>query len=159
MTLQEARGRLRKRGLRATRPRVAVFSLLWEIGGHHSVDGIGSLLASRGLPFPRMTIYNVVSDLTVAGLLMCADTGPGKAVYEASETWHHHFVCLRCGIVMDIPCALGTKPCMEPPETFRGTVEEAQVIFRGTCEACSAPAGVLGSQGFSDSPDFSANGK
>jgi len=129
--------RLRARGLRVTRPRVVVYDLLREIGGHRSVDEIVSLLGQDGRSISRMSVYNVVSDLTVAGLLMTADAGPGRAVYEASETWHHHFVCRRCGRIEDVPCVRGSKPCLDPPDDVPGTVDEAQIIFRGLCHGCT----------------------
>lgn len=67
------------------------------------------------------------------GSVMRADAGPGAAVYEASDAWHHHFVCRVCGGIEDVPCLKGRKPCLEPPPTLGGTVDEAQVIFRGVC--------------------------
>jgi Fur family ferric uptake transcriptional regulator len=132
------RDRLREAGLRATRPRRAVFGLLRDAGGHHSVDDLVGLLAESGEPLSRMTVYNVVSDLTGAGLLMQADVGPGRALYEASETWHHHFVCRGCGTVIDVPCATGTKPCLEVPPGLDVSIDEAQVIYRGLCSVCRA---------------------
>jgi len=132
----EAGRRLRDAGLRATTPRVRVYGLLRHVGGHRSVDEMVGLLAKEGHAIPRMSVYNVVSDLQRAGLVVCADIGPGRALYEASDEWHHHFVCRSCSAVLDVPCVKGTKPCLDPPVPIPGTVEEAQVIFRGVCDAC-----------------------
>lgn len=132
----EARRRIREAGLRATRPRRLVYAALCEAGGHRTVDDIADWLAERGHELPRMSVYNVAADLTAAALVMRADAGPGAAVYEASDTWHHHFVCRVCGAIEDVPCLKGRKPCLEPPATLRGTVDEAHVIFRGVCAAC-----------------------
>lgn len=132
------RDRLREAGLRATRPRRSVFGLLQDAGGHHSVDDLVGMLVESGEPLSRMTVYNVVSDLTGAGLLMQADVGPGRALYEASETWHHHFVCRSCGTVIDVPCARGTKPCLDVPPGLDVSIDEAQVIYRGLCPDCRA---------------------
>ncbi len=129
--------RLRQAGLRVTEPRLAVYGLLREIGGHRSADEIVSRLTARGLQISRMSVYNVVAALTTAGLVMCADTGPGRAVYEATDDWHHHFVCRDCGAVFDVPCSRGKTPCLSPPRNFSGTVDEAQVIFRGRCAECA----------------------
>lgn len=137
-SLETARKLLRDRGLRATKPRVLVYGLLRELGGHHSVDALVAHLESRGLPVPRMSVYNVVTDLQHSGLIMCADCGPGRALYEASDEWHHHFVCRICLEVTDVPCILGRKPCLVPPGSAPGIVDEAQVIFRGICYNCQA---------------------
>ena len=100
---------------------------------------VADLLDRRGESIPRMTIYNVMADLTGASLVMPADIGPGKALYEASDVWHHHFVCRGCGRIEDVPCWKGRKPCLRPPEGPPGAViDEAQVIFRGLCAECAA---------------------
>ncbi len=134
-----ARRRLREAGVRATRPRVLVYSLLHSVGGHRSVDQIVKLLGERGHRVQRMSVYNVVADLQAASLVMCADVGPGRALYEVNDRWHHHFVCRACGRVEDVECLEGRKPCLSPPESLAAQVDEAQVIFRGLCVDC-APA-------------------
>jgi Fe2+ or Zn2+ uptake regulation protein len=134
----DARARLRAAGLRATKPRVLVYEALRANGGHRSADDVAALLTKGGSPLPRASIYNVLADLTAAGLLMCADVGPGRALYEAAERWHHHFLCRVCGMVLDVPCIRGEKPCLDPPASLQGTVEEAQVLFRGVCDRCRA---------------------
>jgi Fur family ferric uptake transcriptional regulator len=136
--LRDTRALLRAAGLRATKPRVLIHEVLRETGGHRSADEIAALLAGRGSPLPRASVYNVLADLTAAGLLMCADLGPGRALYEVAEHWHHHFLCRVCGMVLDVPCVRGRKPCLDPPTSLPGTVEEAQVLFRGVCNRCRA---------------------
>ena len=132
----DSRAQLRAAGLRVTKPRLLVYDVLRESGGHRSADEIAALLADRGDFLPRASVYNVLADLTAAGLLMCADLGPGRALYEVAERWHHHFVCRVCGKVLDVPCVRGEKPCLDPPASLPGTVEEAQVLFRGVCGRC-----------------------
>ncbi|MBV9229386.1 MAG: transcriptional repressor, partial [Chloroflexi bacterium] len=83
-----------------------------------------------------------IGTLTSRGLVMLADAGPGPALYEICLTWHHHFVCTECGIVIDIPCVKGEKPCLLP-DWVPGVVEEAQIIFRGRCAQCLAKTGHL----------------
>ena len=134
------RDRLRAAGLRATRPRVLIYSLLREIGGHRSVDELLVILDQREHVVSRMSAYNVVADLVRTSLVMCADVGPGRALYEASDTWHHHFVCRTCGCVEDVPCVRGHKPCLQPPPQLGAEIDEAQVIFRGQCVECSDSA-------------------
>ncbi len=128
--------RLRKAGLRVTRPRLAVHRALVRMGGHRSVDEIAAELARRGGALPRMSVYNAAAALVAAGVAMQADAGPGRALYEANAAWHHHFVCRRCGRIFDVPCVRGRKPCLELPSNV-GRADEAQVIFRGTCRACA----------------------
>lgn len=128
---------IRAAGLRATRPRRLVLGVLAELGGHLTVEEMTSALRERGRPLPRGTVYNVVGDLSTAGVIMVADAGPGSTLYEVAERWHHHFVCRHCGAVVDVPCVVGDRPCLDA--ALDGAhVDEAQVIFRGRCARCAA---------------------
>lgn len=128
--------RLREAGLRVTQSRLAILGLLGELGGHHAADELVEACRARGRPIPRATVYHILESLARAGLVLVADAGPGPTLYEAAVDWHHHLVCRRCGLVVDVPCLVGTKPCLSP-DLPGAVVEEAQVIFRGLCTACA----------------------
>lgn len=128
-------GALRAGGLRLTRPRREVYEALGDLGGHRSADEVLAALRARGAAVSRMTVYNALADLQAAGVVLRADAGPGRTLYEARRDWHHHFVCRRCGAVIDVPCVRGRKPCMRLPAPV-GEADEAQVIFRGVCRDC-----------------------
>jgi Fe2+ or Zn2+ uptake regulation protein len=135
-TLEE---RLHQAGLKATQPRLLVLRLLEELGGHRTIEELLKELQVRQTPLPRASVYNVISTLVGRGLVMLADAGPGPALYEVSLNWHHHFVCVSCGQIIDIPCVVGEKPCLLP-DWVPGTIEETQIIFRGHCTDCLTQA-------------------
>lgn len=132
--------RLREAGLRATRPRLAVYSALESLGGHRSADEVYDHVVSEGEPLSRASVYNALAALTSAGLVLNADAGPGRALYETATAWHHHAVCRLCGEVSDVDCSVGSKPCLSPGGEW-GQIDEAQIIFRGVCTACLGGAG------------------
>lgn len=127
--------RLRRAGLRATRPRILVLDVLDRAGGHLAADEVLARLRARGFRLSRATVYNVIHSLVSSGLVMIADTGPGRMLLEPARVWHHHFVCRECGSVIDVPCAVGAKPCLQP-DLPGAEVDEAQVIWRGRCPRC-----------------------
>lgn len=139
----ETVARLRAAGLRATRPRLAVTEALRAMGGHHTADDVHAHLVEHGIALPRTSVYNSLVALAALGVVLRADVGPGAAVYEVADIWHHHFVCRRCGRVSDVPCLAGAKPCLTPGDDV-GQIDEAQVIFRGTCRHCLAESGPAG---------------
>lgn len=118
-----------------THPRLLVLSLLTELEGHYSADELAQELETRGAVYSRPSIFNVLNDLLDAGLVMMADAGPGRTLYEASKDWHHHFVCRKCGVVSDVDCEVGSKPCISP-DLEGYAIDEAQIIFRGLCPDC-----------------------
>jgi Fur family ferric uptake transcriptional regulator len=131
------KARLRDSGLRATGPRAEVLAVLEDLGGHRTAEEIYDTLAARDAGVPRPSVYNVLTMLSEAGLVLKADAGPGVVLYEAGGRWHHHFVCRNCGRVFDVECVVGDRPCLTAG-TSVGVVEEAQVIFRGICTDCAA---------------------
>jgi Fe2+ or Zn2+ uptake regulation protein len=131
--------RLRRAGLRTTRPRLAVADALRAMGGHRTADEVHARLVTEHVTLPRTSVYNSLTALAGAGVVLRADIGAGAVVYEVAERWHHHFVCRRCGRVADVPCVIGDSPCLSPGDEY-GEVDEAQVIFRGVCAACLAAA-------------------
>lgn len=129
--------RLREAGLRVTRSRVQIMHALHEVGGHPSSEELVQWLRSGVEPIPRATVYKVLEDLAECGVVMRADHGSRGARYELAEVWHHHFVCRECGVIMDVPCVRGEKPCLDAnfPDA---EIDEAQVIFRGLCLDCAS---------------------
>ena len=128
--------RLRAARLRATRPRLAVYRALADVGGHHGADEVYELVVASGARLSRTSVYNALDALATAGVVLMADAGPGRRLFEVGTTWHHHAVCRRCGQISDIACAVGKRPCLDPDDPEWGDIEEAQVIFRGVCAGC-----------------------
>lgn len=131
--------RLRQAGLRATRPRLAVYRALDSLGGHRSADEVYERVLSGGEQLSRASVYNSLAVLADAGLVLHADAGPGRALYETTTVWHHHAVCRICGEISDVACVKGSKPCLGAGDGW-GRVDEAQIIFRGICSACERRA-------------------
>ncbi|MCP4307147.1 MAG: transcriptional repressor [bacterium] len=129
---------LRDAGLKATRTRIAVVAALRDLGGHQTADEVSTALAANDAVVSRATVFNALDDLTRAGLVMVADAGPGATRYEWADRWHHHFVCTSCGAISDVACPEDSPRCVDAPGV-EGTVDDVQVIFRGTCSSCLGP--------------------
>jgi Fe2+ or Zn2+ uptake regulation protein len=135
--------RLREAGYRVTRPRLAVYATLARLGGHRTADEVAAALADAGHGMARMSVYNALDALRGAHLVMTAETGSGAVRHEVADTWHHHFVCRVCGRLDDVP-GRAVEAAWLSVDIPGAEVDEAQVVFRGTCAACrdgSAAAG------------------
>jgi Fur family ferric uptake transcriptional regulator len=129
---------LRSRGLRVTRPRLAVLEVL-EAGGHLEVDDIATRVRARLDSVSVQAIYDVLGALARAGLARRIEPAGSPARYEArTGDNHHHIVCRGCGMVTDVDCAVGEAPCLEPSDTHGFELDEAEVTFWGLCPACQA---------------------
>lgn len=131
--------RLRHAGLRVTLPRVNVLKTMERMHGHRSVDEVVAALHEDGVTLGRASVYNVINDFVRTGLVMVADVGPGRALYELANEWHAHFVCTDCGRVFDVD-----THHLPNPEALRAAcgygATEVQVNFKGPCpEGAACP--------------------
>jgi Fur family ferric uptake transcriptional regulator len=130
--------RLRDRGLRVTRPRLAVLEILAE-GGHLEVDDIATRVRARLDSVSTQAVYDVLGALARAGLARRIEPAGSPARYEArSGDNHHHVVCRGCGDIADIDCTVGRAPCLDPNTAVGYEIDEAEVTFWGLCPKCQA---------------------
>ncbi len=126
--------RLREKGLRVTSPRVAVLSYLAGVTHHPRADEIREAV-NRLAPTARASIYNVLHSLQAAGLVSEVVVGDDAARYDANLNRHHHFVCVACGGVEDVPWdAVPPFPKRRLPGGQM--VEGVSVTLRGRCGTC-----------------------
>src|SRR6187200_3106811 len=125
--------KLRSRGLRVTRPRLAVLEVL-STGGHHDVDEIATKVRARLDSVSTQAVYDVLGALSRAGLSRRIEPAGSPARYEArAGDNHHHIVCRGCGLVGDVDCVHGSAPCLDPSSGHGFEVDEAEITFWGLC--------------------------
>ena len=127
---------LRHRGLRVTRPRMAVLEVLGA-GGHLDVEEITRRVRERLDSVSTQAVYDVLGALTRAGLARRIEPAGSPALFEARNgDNHHHVVCRGCGAILDVDCVLGSAPCLDASQTHGYEVDEAEVTFWGLCPTC-----------------------
>lgn len=128
---------LRAAALRVTRPRVAV---LEAVRAHPHADAdtvLGAVRAQLGA-VSRQAVYDVLGALTDAHLVHRIEPAGSPARYEARVgDNHHHAICRSCGDIADVDCAVGAAPCLHASDSHGFTIDEAEVIYWGTCPNCT----------------------
>ena len=116
---------LRSAGLRVTGPRVALMKVARD-GGHSSVEQL------------RQGVLDIIGSVsTHAGLLREVRCSGALTLYEVHlHDNHHHLVCRGCGRIEDVPCAVGSVPCLQAAEDHGYVIDEAEVTYRGYCPDC-----------------------
>jgi len=134
---------LRGAGLRVTQPRLAVLDAL----ARHPHAGTDVIIATvrETRPVSHQAVYDVLHTLADLGLVRRIQPAGSVARYELRVgDNHHHVVCRRCADVVDIDCAVGEAPCLDPSELdvhAPGFVlHEAEVTYWGLCAACAESA-------------------
>lgn len=129
---------LRGAHLRVTRPRVAVLEAVGRRPHLDTESVIAAVRAEVG-SVSHQAVYDVLRALTEAGLLRRIQPSGSVARYEARVgDNHHHVVCRGCGAIADVDCATGAAPCLNASEDHGYAIDEAEVVYWGTCPTCAA---------------------
>jgi Fe2+ or Zn2+ uptake regulation protein len=128
---------LRQAQLRVTRPRVAVLGAVHALP-HSDTDSIISHVRADLGEVSHQAVYDVLRVLTAAALVRRIQPSGSVARYEGRVgDNHHHVVCRRCGDIADVDCAVGDAPCLNASNDQGYVVDEAEVLYWGTCPECS----------------------
>lgn len=131
---------LRRRGLRPTRTRCAIMSLLSETKSHPSTETIIDELDRRGQRAPVATVYQNLGALTAHGLVLRFMDSRGTARFDGNIEPHCHLVCTDCGKVADaeVDIAVGHPvPCPAEDDGGRSwQIEPGSMHFLGVCPDC-----------------------
>ncbi|MCV2393685.1 transcriptional repressor [Actinotalea sp. M2MS4P-6] len=128
---------LRTAGLRVTGPRLAVLD---AVGTHPHAEA-DQIIAAVRESAPRVShqaVYDSLNTFAERGLLRRIQPRGAVARYESRVgDNHHHLVCRGCGLIRDVDCAVGLAPCLTPANRHGFTIDEAEVIYWGTCPDCA----------------------
>lgn len=132
---------MRQRGLRVTRPRLAVLSVLDEAAARSEHVAVAEVAQRARVVLGSLSMqatYDCLGVLTTAGLVRRIELPGHPARYEARVgDNHHHLVCRDCGATTDVDCVVRAAPCLIPADSARFVVDEAEVTFWGRCAACA----------------------
>ena len=122
--------KLRKAGLRPTRQRLALASLLFGRGDRHvTAEGLHEEVVGAGVPVSLATVYNTMHQFTAAGLLREVTVDGTRTYFDTNTNDHHHFYCEDDGALMDIDgAAIAVAGVPAPPQGAK--VERVDVIVR-----------------------------
>jgi Fe2+ or Zn2+ uptake regulation protein len=127
---------LSRRGLRATRQRLALLELLRASTGHPTVLDLHRALRRRQRNVSQKTVYEILNSFVREGLAACVTDGGEPYRYEARTTPHYHARCRVCGHLYDLPARADgqIRGLTNVPEGFR--IEAISVTLRGICLRC-----------------------
>lgn len=137
-----AKRRLRAAGLRPTRQRLLILSLLIDTGPRHvTAENLFQESRQAGISVSLATIYNMLNQFTQVGLLGEVVVGSGQSYFDTDSRSHFHYFDKSAGEIFDIPPGVVTisHPVDPPPGKV---IERIDVVVRikNEEEAGSTPA-------------------
>lgn len=128
---------LRDRSLQVTAQRLAVLRAVhgWP---HCSAENVTEAVRAEIGSISRQAVYDALGVLVERGLIRRIQPAGSAALYEfRTDEDHHHVVCRSCGKMVDVGASVNPAPSLKAAARESGyRVEEAEVIFTGTCPGC-----------------------
>lgn len=121
------RARLKRAGLRPTRQRIALGSLLLGAGPRHvTAESLFEEARRAGAPLSLATVYNALRQFTAAGLLREIAIEGSRTHFDTNTAHHHHFMV--DGELFDIGDSIEIAGAPPPPEGME--VDRIDVVIR-----------------------------
>lgn len=135
---------LRKQGLQVTAQRLAILRAV-SSRPHGTADAIAEAVRADIGAISRQAVYDALGMLAQKGLIRRIQPAGSPARYEARiGDNHHHLICRKCGKTVDVDCAIGETPCLTAVEDSGFLIDEAEVVYWGTCPECRADTSRVG---------------
>lgn len=123
-------------GVKLTHQRLEVFRELAGSETHPDAEAVFRGVRERVPTVSLDTVYRTLWLLHDLGLVATLSPRSAGIRFDANAERHHHFVCVRCGLVRDVESR--ELDAVTIPEDLHelGEVLEARVEVRGICASC-----------------------
>ena len=133
---------LREHDMQVTAQRLAILQAVTD-RPHSTAEDIDKVVRAELGAISLQSVYNALETLTDKGLFRRIQPAGSPARFENRVgDNHHHLICRSCGRVVDVDCAVGHAPCLQAADDAGYRIDEAEVIYWGSCPDCLSAAGV-----------------
>lgn len=121
-------------GVRPSVQRIAVFEYVLTHATHPTVEEITDALLPRIPTLSKTTVYNTLKMLVESGAIDAIHIDRNCERYDANTRLHGHFMCDRCGKIIDTVIDDTENIIQYAPVGCE--VRKAQVLYHGLCPEC-----------------------
>ena len=133
---QDPANLLRQHGVQVTAQRLAVMKAVAR-HPHCTAEVVAEDVRAEIGAISKQAVYDALGMLSEKGLIRRIQPAGTSALYEDRVgDNHHHVICRKCGRTDDVDCAVGKTPCLTAVDALGYQIDEAEVIYWGTCPDC-----------------------
>lgn len=122
-----------------SRKREAILNALRSTTSHPTADWVYQTLKPEFPDLSLGTVYRNLAQFKQDGVIASVGVVNGQERYDGNTKPHTHFICSRCGAVIDIPGEyVGKQSTSEISRKYHLRVESGEVLFHGLCTRCLA---------------------
>jgi Fe2+ or Zn2+ uptake regulation protein len=124
---------LKNKNLKVTPQRLIILKYLKEHCTHPTTDEIYTNLKTNNPSLSKTTVYNSLEILEKYGIIQSITISGSEHRYDFKEGMHHHFLCKKCGRIIDIDIKC---PNLGKILECGHKVDEVHGYFKGICKKC-----------------------
>jgi Fur family peroxide stress response transcriptional regulator len=123
-------------GIKLTHQRLEIFRELAATEAHPDAETLFRAVQQRVPTVSLDTVYRTLWRLHDLGLVTTLGGRRDNVRFDANLDKHHHYVCVRCGLVRDFEST--DLDGLRVPKSIKqlGSVVDARVEVRGLCATC-----------------------
>ena len=115
---------------RITKQKLAILDYLKSTKTHPDAETVYKKLKLENPTLSLSTVYRNLSQMSDDGIILKLTPGGTSDHFDGDASPHHHFVCNKCGKIIDIMCEIGVKN-----KDF-GEIYSCCAYFYGLCKEC-----------------------
>ena len=125
-------------GIRSTKQRAAVASILMTISDFRSAQEIYGLLQETGESIGLSTVYRTLQGMQSSGEVDVVLRADGESMYRrCTDGHHHHLVCRACGHTVEVEGHAVEDWADSVAQKHGFTDVDHTLEIMGLCSACS----------------------
>ena len=122
-------------GIKPSVQRIAIMDYLMTHRTHPAIDEIYLALCEQIPTLSKTTVYNTLKLFVEHGAAQMLTIDERNTCYDADIQLHAHFLCKKCGKILDFPLSTEKdKVSAMKEEGFK--VDEIHQYFKGYCPSC-----------------------
>lgn len=127
-------------GVKVTHQRLEIYRELASSEEHPDADRLYRRVRKRIPTISRDTVYRNLKMLSEHNLISIVGMSHERLRFDANMDSHHHFVCVRCGLIRDFYSGhLENIECPKEAEIF-GKPVSLHLEVKGICAKCASLA-------------------
>jgi Fur family transcriptional regulator, peroxide stress response regulator len=123
--------------MKHSKQRDSIITYLMSTKLHPTADKVYEEVRKEYPSVSLGTVYRNLGQLSKMKIIQKLDCGDGIEHFDGNPLPHNHFLCKKCGKVLDLPLNDDLSHIEKLAQAdFDGRIEAHSVMFYGTCAQC-----------------------
>lgn len=127
---------VRRAGVKLTQQRIEIFREVARTVDHPDIETVFRSVRKKMPTVSLDTVYRTLGLFADLGLVTSVRPLNARVRFDANTDVHHHFICTKCGAILDFEHRDFDTLKVPEAATVLGRIESRHIELRGMCAAC-----------------------